>query len=481
MLKLLSTPVAGRNSLRVRLFAGLAASVMALAAGPSLAETLSDAISLAYANNPTLQRARAQQRATDEGYVQARSGLGPTLGLSASTDYTDYNQDAVGTRSATGVNLQASQTIFASGGLSSTVKSAEAEVLAGREDLRGVEAQVLSDVISVYTAVRRDQEALRIGQENFNVLKRQLDETKARFEAGELTRTDVAQSEARLAASSASLAQAQAQLDASRAEYVAIVGQTPTALEPVPGLPNLPATFDAALDRAESNNPTLNAAKWAEAAARARVAQAKSAQGPKVTLGASYGVNAPTNDFRDLDRHDAATATLNFTIPLFSAGYNASRVRQATESHTAQQISVELARRNVVQNVSTAWANMAAARTSTTANQEQVRAAQVAAEGVKYEQQVGLRTNIEVLNAEQELRQAQLALINAQRAEYVASSQLLAVMGDLEARALTPESEIYDPAKNFDSVKNKGATPLDPVIRVLDSAADSTGEIIKTR
>jgi outer membrane protein len=110
-----------------------------------------------------------------------------------------------------------------------------------------------------------------------------------------------------------------------------------------------------------------------------------------------------------------------------------------------------------------------------------VRAASVAAEGVKYEQQVGLRTNIEVLNAEQELRQAQLALINAQRAEYVAASQVLAVMGDLEARTLTPQAEIYDPAKNFDAVKRKGMTPLEPVIRALDGVADSSGEIVRTR
>ncbi|WP_298332915.1 TolC family protein, partial [Asticcacaulis sp.] len=227
MLKLSSKPAGGRKGLRAYLLAGLTVSALTLGAGSAFAESLTDAITLAYANNPTLQRARAQQRSTDETYVQARSGLGPTLSAGASVDYSDVPTGAAG-RSSTGLNLSANQTLFASGGLSSGVKAAEADVNAGREDLRAVEAQVLSDVISVYTAVRRDQEALRIGEENYNVLKRQLDETKARFEAGELTRTDVAQSEARLAASSASLAQARAQLDSSRAQYVAIVGQTPT-------------------------------------------------------------------------------------------------------------------------------------------------------------------------------------------------------------------------------------------------------------
>ncbi|ESQ80462.1 TolC family outer membrane protein [Asticcacaulis sp. YBE204] len=462
------------------LLAGLSFTALMGTALPVSAESLADAISMAYASNPTLQRARAQQRGTDETYVQARSGLGPTLDAGASVDYSDIPSGASG-RSSTSLNLSANQTLFASGGLSSGVKAAEADVLAGREDLRAVEAQVLGDVISVYTAVRRDQEALRIGQESYNVLKRQLDETKARFDVGELTRTDVAQSEARLAASSASLARAQAQLDVSRAQYVAIVGQAPVALDATPELPNLPTSFDLALDRAENNNPQLNAAKWAEAAAKARVSQAKSGLGPRVTLGAGYGASAPTSDFNDLDSRDAATATLRFTVPLFSAGYNSSRVRQASEGYNAQKISVELARRNVVQDVSTAWANMTAARSATRSNQEQVRAAQVAAEGVKYEQQVGLRTNIEVLNAEQELRSAQLALIDAQRAEYVAAAQLLAVMGDLNATTLTPGVEVYDPAKNFDSVKRKGFTPFEPVIRVLDGAADSSGEIITTR
>ncbi|MDC7684501.1 TolC family outer membrane protein [Asticcacaulis sp. BYS171W] len=450
--------------------AGLSFTALIGMALPAVAESLAEAVTMAYANNPTLQRARAQQRSTDETYVQARADLGPTLDAGASVDYTDVS--AFGSpKSNTALNLSASQTLFASGGLSSGVKAAEADVLAGREDLRAVETQVLGDVISIYTAVRRDQEALRIGEENYTVLKRQLDETKARFDVGELTRTDVAQSEARLAASSASLAQAQAQLDVSRAQYVAVVGQTPTALDPVPGLPNLPETFDAALDRAEANNPQLNAAKWAEAAARARVAQAKAGLGPRVTLGAGYSTSAPTGDFKNLDSRDAATATVRFTMPLFSAGYNSSRVRQATEGHNAQKITVELARRGVVQDVSTAWANMIAARSATLANREQVRAASVAAEGVEYEQQVGLRTNIEVLNAVQELRRAQLDLINAQRAEYVAASQVLAVMGDLNATTLTPGVAAYDPAKNFDSVKRKGFTPFEPVIRVLDGAA----------
>ncbi len=459
--------MSGAKSVRLRV--GL--SVLALMAGGSWAglasaETLTDAIAMAYASNPTIQRQRALQRAQDETYVQARSSLGPSLNAGADVGYNDL-PDLSGNRSTTSLTLSASQPIFASGALVSTLDAAKADVLAGQEGLRSVEQSVLLNVISVYTAVRRDQEALRIRQENYEVLKRQLDEANARFSVGDNTRTDVAQSEARLAASQASLAQAKAQLDTSRASYIAIVGQAPTNLEPETALPNVPTDFDLALNAAEKYNPDLNSALFAEAAARARVKAARSNLGPTVGLSASYGAFAPTNDFNNLDNRDAASATLRLSIPLFSAGFNTSRIRQAAEGHTAQKMTVEESRRGVIQDTSSSWAQMQAAKSATAANQEQVRATRLAAEGVKMEFQVGLRTNIEVLNAEQEYRSAQLALINAQRDEYVASSQLLAVMGSLNARELVPQAEVYDPAKNFDRVKNKGMT-IEPVIRAID-------------
>ncbi|WP_140985498.1 TolC family outer membrane protein [Asticcacaulis tiandongensis] len=443
----------------------LLALMSAMAVSPVNAESLADAIAQAYAQNPTLQRARALQRANDENYVQARSGLGPSLSLGADIGYQDPGLQ--GTKSTTGLSLSASQPLFSSGGLTSGLNAAEADVRAGQEDLRTIESQVLLQVIDVYTAVRRDQEALRIQQESYAVLNQQLEETRARFEVGELTRTDVAQSEARLAAASAAVSAAQAKLDASRAAYVAIVGQSPVALDPAPAL-QVPNDFTQALNRAENNNPSLRAAQYSEAAARSRVSQARSGLGPNVGLTASYGVNAPTNDFRDLGSRDVATAGIRVTVPLFTSGLNSSRVRQASENYNAQRISVELSRREVVQQTATNWGNMNAARAGASANREQVRAASVAAEGVRLEQGVGLRTNIEVLNAEQELRQAQLALIDAERSEYLASAQLLAVTGDLRADALVAGIETYDPAANFDAVKNKGATPLEPLIRAVD-------------
>lgn len=451
---------------------GLAAAVsmlaLAMAAGAQ-AESLKDAIALAYSQNPTLVRSRAAQRATDENYVQTRSQLGPNLGASLSTTYND--RPTGGSRSYTNAGITANQTIFASGGIASSLDAAQAGVLSGQQSLRSTESSVLLDVISVYTAVRRDQQALQISQDNYDILKQQLDQTQAQFDAGQLTRTDVAQSQARLSASAAGLASAQAQLDSDRASYVAVVGQAPVALEVEPELPGLPADFNAALAAAEKNNPDLQAALYAADSAKAQVRAERSVFGPTVSLQASTGGTVPGFEVGDMADNDASSASLRLSIPLFSAGLNGSRVRQATENYNAQLAVVEQTRRQVTSSVAQAWSQMLAARSAVVSNQEQVKAAQVAADGVKVEQQVGLRTNIEVLNAQQELKSAQLALIEAERAQYVAGSQLLSVMGGLTAQAFVPDIEVYDPQENFDDVKRKGWTPLEPVVHALDGLA----------
>ncbi len=257
-------------------------SLLALCAVSASAETLSDAIAMAYSQSPVLGKARAQQRATDEGYVQTRSQFGPSLSLSADQSYADRAQTLTGDRSLQAVSLSASQTLFASGGLSASLDASKATVQSGQEGLRSAESTLLLNVISVYTAVQRDQQSLQISQDNYDILKQQLDQTQAQFEAGQLTRTDVAQSQARLSASAAGLASAQAQLDSDRASYVAIVDQAPVALEATPDLPGMPSDFNGALDTAQKNNPDLAAAQFADDAALARIKEARSTFGPSV-------------------------------------------------------------------------------------------------------------------------------------------------------------------------------------------------------
>ena len=478
---------------RAGLFAAVCSAGLMAAAGAA-AETLADAIALAYQTNPTLQEQRAAQRAIDETYVQARTGLRPTLSASASaarqevefgqarTDLVDTDNNPltppvlVTTDSSEGsssdASLSVTQPLYTGGRVTSQISASRADVMAGREGLRAVEAGVLAGVIQAYVDVRRDQERLRISQENVAVLQRQLDEAGARFEVGEITRTDVAQAEARRAAAKAGLSSAQAQLAISRAAYAAIVGQNPGELAPEPSLANLlPATVDEAFDKAEANNPTLLAAAYNEQASRARNAAARAERRPTVGLRGSLGYSGQgsgdDSPFQDYDR--ALSASVVASVPIFTGGLTNSRVRQSAERNNADRIAIEGARRDALQDVAQAWNQLLGARANLVANEEQVRAARIAFEGVREEQQVGLRTTLDVLNAEQELRNAELSLVNTRRDEYVASALVLSAAGMLEARYLIPDVDVYDPAANFDRVKRSwGWVPWEHAVEVID-------------
>lgn len=463
-------------------------AVMAAAGTPVCAESLQDALALAYQTNPTLLAQRANQRALDETVVQARAGLRPTLNATGSVDYeqsrtptvpgVDLDGDGIIDTPSTGgteegdsvsAGVSLSQTLYSGGRVGHGITAAEANILGGRENLRDIEQQVLASVIQAYADVLRDIEILRIRQDNQGVLRRQLDESNARFEVGEITRTDVAQSEARLAQTQADLANAQAQLSVSRAAYAAVVGQSPGTLDALPTLPGLPEGFEQAMDIALQDNPGLRASGYALQAAEARVAQARAEFLPSARLTASYG-GAGTLDDPDLADRTTFRAGASVSIPLFTGGLNRSRVAQALEQANAAQIGVEGERRSVLQTVSSAYAQVVSARSTLSAGNEAVRAASVAAEGVRQEAQVGLRTTLDVLNQELELRNAEVTLAIARRNEYVAQAQLLAAMGRLEGPDLTPV-EVYDPAANYNRVRNRGALPWDGVIESIDRIA----------
>lgn len=466
--------------------AGLLAAVcsfglVAGAASSAFAETLADAIALAYQTNPTLQGQRASQRALDESVVQARTGLRPRVDASVIATTTDgQNNGDAGRGSSLG--LAVSQPIYTGGRVSSQIGAAEADILSGQEGLRSVEANVIQAVITAYVDVRRDQERLRISQENVAVLQRQLDEAKARFEVGEITRTDVAQAEARRAASKASLASAQAQLAISRAAYAAVVGQNPGDLEAEPSLETfLPGAVEEAFDAAEQNNAQILGAEYTERASAARVAVARASRLPTVTATGSLGFagttaqsffppTSPGGAFDDYQRTVSGRVTVS--VPLFTGGLINSQVRAAQERNDADRQAIEQTRRTVLRTVSQAWNSLIGARANLDANEEQVRAARIAFEGVRQEAQVGLRTTLDVLNAEQELRNAELSLVNARREEYVAAALLLSAMGKLEARYLVPGVEQYDVAANGKAFSHKlGWTPWEPVLGFIDSVA----------
>ncbi|WEK59102.1 MAG: TolC family outer membrane protein [Candidatus Brevundimonas phytovorans] len=460
---------------RSRALASVALVTLAMGAGaaPAWAETLQEAIGLAYRTNPTLLAQRANQRALDETIVQARSGLRPTISASGGVEYSRVDTDGLGVVESDGAtaSVSLSQNIWTAGRTARGIDAAEANVRAGRENLREVEQQVMTSVIQAYADVVRDMEILRIRQENITVLRRQLDESNARFEVGEITRTDVAQSEARLAQSDADLANAQAQLSVSRAAYAAVVGQAPADMEALPVLPGLPTDFDGALDVALVENPRVRSATYALQAAEASVAAARSEYLPSARLTASYGGTASDLSGFDLTDRTAFNAGATVSVPLFTGGLTRSRVAQSLERANAAQISVEGERRGVLQSVSSAYAQTVAAKSTLQAGQESVRAASVAAEGVRQEAQVGLRTTLDVLNQELELRSAQVTLASARRNQYVAQAQLLAAMGRLGGPNLDPTIDAYDAEANYNAVRNRGGLPWDGVVEALDRVA----------
>ena len=441
---------------------------------PAWAETLRDALALAYQTNPSLLAQRASQRSLDETIVQARAGLRPQLDVTASATYSRSDTATFGVveSDGAGVSIGLSQTLWSGGRIGHGISAAEANIMAGRENLRDIEQTVLASVIQAYADVIRDSEILRIRQSNLGVLGRQRDESSARFEVGEITRTDVAQSEARLAQSEADLANAQAQLSVSRAVYAAVVGQAPGDLAPMPVLPNLPTDFDSALDVALQDNPGVRAAGYSLQAAEANVAAARAEYMPSARLTASYG--GTSNDIGrpgDIVDNTRLQAGASISVPLFTGGLNSSRVAQARERANVAQINVEGERRRTLQTVSTAYAQSLSARSTLTAGQEAVRAATVAAEGVRQEAQVGLRTTLDVLNQELELRSAEVTLASARRNEYVAQANLLAAMGLLEGQDLDASLAVYDAAANYKLVRNRGALPWDGLVEAIDRIA----------
>ncbi len=446
-------------------------AVLTGVSGPAWAETLQEALALAYRTNPSLLSQRANQRALDESIVQARAGLRPRLDVTVSAEYVKSWNDILPDTDSNGggATIGLNQNLWTGGRIGHAITAAEAEILAGRENLRDIEQSVLAAVIQAYADVIRDSEVLRIRQANLSVLQRQLEEATARFEVGEITRTDVAQSEARLAQSEADLANAQAQLSVSRAAYAAVVGQSPGELAPMPVLPGIPADFDSAIDVAMNDNPGVRGATLAMHAAEANVAAAKAEYMPSLGVNASYGgaVDA-LDEFVSISDNTQFRAGATLSIPLFTGGLNASRVAQALERANAAQINVEFERRNTLQTVSSAYAQSISARSTLQAGQEAVRAQTVAAEGVRQEAQVGLRTTLDVLNQELELRNAEVTLASAKRNEYVAQANLLAAMGRLEGQDLDPTMTPYNPADNYRRVRNRGSLPWDGALEALD-------------
>jgi outer membrane protein len=443
-----------------RLILSMAALLMTVSL-PTLAaaETLSEALTMAYATNPELSAQRANLRVQDEDIAVAKSGYRPQVGASASVNRATTDPSGTGSFGSTNQSYDASvsQPLFRGYRTTNTVKSVESSIFAGREQLRGTEQGVLFDAVTAYMNVIRDEAILRLNQNQVDVLRQQLRATKDRFRVGELTRTDTAQAEARLARSDSGRIAAEGTLSNSREAYRRVVGQLPGTLVE-PALPVLPTSVDEAIDVAAKENPQLRAAQFIEKSSQFDVKTAKGSVLPSVDAVAgvsrsdrsnlgnqSFGSSASTN----------ASIGAQVNIPLYQTGAEYARVRQAKQLASQRQIEINVATRQVEEQVHNAWELMRTARANIVAQQSAVSANAVALEGVRQELTVGSRTTLDVLDAQQEYLNAQVLLVQAKRDAAVAAYGVLASVGRLDAQALKLPVDVYDPTRHYENIKNK--------------------------
>lgn len=440
------------------------ASLLALAA-PAGAETLREALARAYTTNPTLESARANQRANDENVPINRAQGLPSANITAThIEFIQQSSNAfVAPDRNLGVTAQLLVPVYSGGAVRNSIAAAKERVEAGQADLRNTESAVFSQVVAAYMDVLRTEALVALATNNVAVLRTNLEATSDRFQIGDLTITDVAQSRSRLAVAEGDLQSAEANLIAARETYIRLVGTEPGELEAPPPLPGLPATVGDAIVAALEDNPNLIAARERAAAAGFDTKVAGAGRLPTVGV----FVNGDYSDFFGtlggpiaadfVQSEKTANAGVRITIPLFQGGLPAARQRQAGARESAALEDVIAAERQVIAETRSTYANWQAANAVIKSAQAAVEAAELSLEGVRAEQSIGNRTVIEVLNAEQELVQARAQLVTARRNAYVAGFTLLALMGQAEARDLNLDTGgvLYDPKVNADRVSSK--------------------------
>lgn len=470
---------------------GLLALVLAGAgAGAAQADTLTEALVQAYQSNPTLESQRAQQRAIDENVPIAKAAGRPNADVTAT--YTEFVQRSANAFTAPERAIQAQGQlgvpIYSGGGVKNQVKAAKFRVEAGQADLRGVESTLFNQVVAAYMDVIQNQAIVGLNRSNVAALGTNLQATSDRYQIGDLTRTDVAQSESRLALARGDLRTAEANLTNARERYIELVGKAPVDLQPPPPLPNLPETADAAVAYALENNPDLVGAHERVKAAERDIDVAGAGRLPTLSL---FGTGSYDNYLNTLgsgvvgvaQRDRQAQVGAQLSIPIFQGGRPAAQRRQAQANASATMETEIATERSVIAQVRSAYQSYLAANELIALNQTAVNAAALSLEGVQAENSVGNRTILDILDAEQERLRAQVQLVIARRNAYVAGFSLLAAMGRAEARDLNLEGAmLYDPEVNYKRVRGKffdfddDAAPVARATRTVDTPVQD-GEI----
>ena len=439
---------------------GRLVSLLSLAAcvgsAPAGAQSLAEALTATYQSNPSLLAARAELKAVNEGVPQALSDWRPSVSLAGAAGAQRIDAQRPGGAETTypiGASVLLAQPLYRGGRTIAAVSQAEAEVRAQRARLASSEQTVLLDAAVAYMDVWRDQAVLRLNESNEAVLAQQLEATRDRFDVGELTRTDVAQAESRLARARANRIAAEGDLAVSRAVFAEVVGFAPGVLAAPPALDGLPAGEEEAVAAALDENPDLITAIQSEIAARHQVRASVGELLPVVSL--SVQLSHTENQLAQSTETDEAQVLALITIPLYQQGFVTSRVREDKQTARQRRIQVDETRRRVLQETIDAWEGLVEARASTIAFETEVQAGVVVLEGVRQEHEVGARTTLDILDAEQELLDAQVNLARGRRDTLVAGFQVLVAEGRLSAANLALPVEVYDPEADYRAVRDR--------------------------
>ncbi|MBR0775265.1 TolC family outer membrane protein [Bradyrhizobium diazoefficiens] len=450
----------------VKLFTGVVLSVLLMAlAGPApaLADTIEAALVRAYQTNPQLNAQRAQVRSTDENVPQALSGYRPTVALSASggVQYSDQQsgintQPFFGVTKPRSVGVNVTQTLYNGNITGNRTRAAESQVSGSREALRSLDQTVLLQAATTYMDYLRDSATLEVQRSNVRVLEQTLKQTRDRFNVGEVTRTDVAQSEAQLAAGKTQALTAESNLTTTRANFRRIIGSEPVNL--APGSPVdrfLPPTLPAAIDLSLIEHPNVLAAMFGIDVNFLQVKIAEGALLPAVSL----AVGAQRLDEQSLVsfRATSASAIASATWQLYDGGKNYSLIRQSKENLAQQRLNLETTRDQTRATVVQSWGQLQAGKAQVQSAQAQVTASEIALNGVREEAKAGQRTTLDVLNAQQALVNARVALVTAQHDRVVASYAVLAAVGRLAPQVLGLSTTVYDPSVHYHQVRDSWA------------------------
>jgi len=453
----------------VRLVTGAAAAVLLMAyigTTPALADTIEAALVRAYQTNPQLNAQRAQVRSTDENVPQALSGYRPKVNVTASAgyQYTDVNitsgdstkvtrTEIHGANAPRSAGLTVTQNLFNGQQTANKTRAAESQVSGQREALRVLEQQVLLSAATIYMDYLKDSAVVEVQKSNVRVLEQTLKQTRDRFNVGEVTRTDVAQSEAQLAAGKTQLLAAEATLTTTKANFRRIIGNEPEAL--APGSPVdrfLPGTLPSAVELSLIENPNVTAAMFGIDVNYLQVKVNEGALLPTVSLQAS--VQQSYEQTMTFFRQFGASATAQLAVPLYQGGAEYSLIRQSKENLAQQRLVLDQTRDQARANTVTTWGQLVAGKAQVASAQAQVTASEIALNGVREEAKAGQRTTLDVLNAQQALVNARIALVQAQHDRVVASYAVLAAVGRLSPQVLNLPTTVYDPSVHYHQVRD---------------------------